>query len=47
VFENTVPRRIFGHNWGEVKGDCTAVICTPLPVRVIKRRMRWAGHVYI
>ena len=54
MFENRMLRRIFGHNWDEVRGEwrkphneeLNDLYCTPNIVRVIKsRRMRWAGHV--
>ena len=54
IFENRVPKRIFGPKRNEVTGDWRTLynvepnVLHPSPniVRVIKsRRMRWAGHV--
>ena len=54
MFENRMLRRIFGHNWDEVRGEwrkphneeLNDLYCSPNIVRVIKsKRMRWVGHV--
>jgi len=54
LFENRVPRRIFGPKRDEVAGERGKVhneelndlYCSPNIVRVIiSRRIRWAGHV--
>ena len=54
VYENRVPRRIFGPKRDEVIGEwrkqhneeLNDLYCSPNIVRGIKsRRMRWAGHV--
>jgi hypothetical protein len=54
VFENTVPRRIFGPKRDEVTGDWRKLrneehhnlYSLPNIIRMIKsRKMRWAGHV--
>jgi len=54
VFENRVPRRIFGPKRDEVTGEWRKIhneelndlYCSPNITRVIKsRRMRWAGLV--
>jgi hypothetical protein len=54
VFENTVPRRIFGPKRDEVTGDWRKLHNEELHnlysslsiIRMIKsRRMKWAGHI--
>ena len=53
VLENKVLRRIFGPKRDEVtrerrklrNEELNDLYCTPNTCRVIKSRMRWAGHV--
>ena len=53
MFENRVPRRIFGPKREEATGEwrelhneeCNDLYCSPNFVRVMKSRMGLAGHV--
>jgi len=53
VFENRVLRRIFGPKREEVAGvwrrlrneELHNLYASPNVIRVIRRRVRWAGHI--
>jgi hypothetical protein len=53
VFENRVLSRIFGPKREEVMGgwrklhneELHNLYCSPSVIRIIKSRLRWAGHV--
>jgi hypothetical protein len=53
VFENRVPRRIFGPKRDEVTGEWRKLhneelhdlYSSPSIIRIINARMRWAGHI--
>jgi len=53
VFENRVLRRVFGSGMEEVTGEwrqqhneeLSDLYCSRNIVRVIKSRIRWAGHI--
>jgi hypothetical protein len=53
VFENRVLRRIFGSKWDGVTGgwrklhneELHNLYSLPSIIRIIKSRIRWAGHV--
>jgi hypothetical protein len=53
VFENRVPRRLFGPKRDEIAGEwrklhteeLSDLYCSPNIVWLIKSRTRWAGHV--
>jgi hypothetical protein len=53
VFENRVPRKIFGLKRGEVTGEWrklhneehNGLYSSPSIIRIKSKRMRWPGHV--